>query len=84
MSIEEIMQKHINPLIQRGDSITGTLKAATELLDYLSIMETGEEETHVDGSVRFWIGRIAIDALNYVNEVTSDMESKANKIKEVV
>ncbi len=78
------MKKHINPLIQRGDSINSTLEAATNLLDYLSIMETGEEETHVDGSVRFWIGRIAIDALNYVNEVTTELESKKSQIQEVV
>lgn len=82
MNKDSIKNKHINPLIEEGQSLTDTLEAATNLLDYLSIMEAAEPETHVDGSVRFWIGRVAIDALNYVAKVTeqneNDSENRSN------
>ena len=68
MSKESIRNKHINPLIEEGDSIADTVQNATNLLDYLSIIECEELRTHVDDSARYWIARVAIDALNYSAE----------------
>ncbi len=64
-----IMKKHINPLIEECNSLAETIDCATNLLDYLSIMESGEPETYVDSSVIFWLARIAVDALKYSAEI---------------